>query len=163
MAEREEIRAGLERRDRFTAIAFVIGRAVSTVSREVTGKSGRERYRATTVHRSAGHRARRPKPQKLASGPLLDKVTEWLEEWWSPEKISHRLRLEFPHDPMMWMSHETIYQSLFLQDEKNFDEGCRVACGPTAESGPFHAVAVDLTVSHKCSSQWLFQKEFRTR
>src|SRR5487761_2190427 len=98
MAEREEIRAGLARGDSFTAIALVIGRAVSTVSREVAGKSGREHYRATTAHQNAGHRARRPKPHKLVSGPLLDRVTEWLEEWWSPEEIAHRLRLEFPHD-----------------------------------------------------------------
>jgi IS30 family transposase len=51
----------------------------------------------------------------LALGPLATKVTEWLEEWWSPEEIARRLRIEFPGDPMMWVSHETIYQSLFVQ------------------------------------------------
>jgi IS30 family transposase len=115
MAEREEIRAGIERGDTFSAIAQLIGRAVSTVSREVGGRCGRADYCGTAAHRRAGHRARRPKVSKLCRGPLLDKVTEWLEEWWSPEEIARRLRIEFPHDPMMWVSHETIYQSLFVQ------------------------------------------------
>jgi IS30 family transposase len=115
MAEREEIRAGLERGENFTAIAHLIGRATSTVSREIANNSGRESYRATTAHSDAGKRARRPKAAKLVHGPLLDKVTEWLEAWWSPEEIARRLRIEFPDDPMMWVSHETIYQSLFVQ------------------------------------------------
>ncbi len=85
------------------------------MSREVGGKAGRANYSATVAHRRAGHRARRPKPSKLCCGPLLAKVTEWLEEWWSPEEIARRLRVEFPDDPMMRVSHETIYQSLFVQ------------------------------------------------
>ncbi len=43
------------------------------------------------------------------------KVSDWLEEWWSPVEISRRLRIAFPDDPMMHVSHETIYQSLFIQ------------------------------------------------
>ena len=115
MSEREEIRGGLERGESFTAIACLIGRAVSTVSREVAANSGRDNYRAVEAHRDAGCRARRPKTSKLMNPRLAEKVTEWLEEWWSPEEIARRLRLEFPHDPMMWVSHETIYQSLFVQ------------------------------------------------
>ncbi len=46
---------------------------------------------------------------------MADKVTEWLEEWWSPEEIARRLRVEFPDDPMMRVSHETIYKSLYVQ------------------------------------------------
>ena len=113
--EREEIRAGLERGDSFTLIAGLIGRAVSTVSREVAANGGRTGYQAWRAHRDAGRRARRPKTPKLASTELAAKVTEWLEEWWSPEEIARRLRIEFPDDPMMWVSHETIYQSLFVQ------------------------------------------------
>lgn len=114
MDEREEIRAGLERGESFTAIAASIDRAVSTVSREVAGNGGRDGYRAWQAHGDAGQRARRPKTPKLV-GRLALLVTEWLEEWWSPEEIARRLRLEFPDDPMMWVSHETIYQSLFVQ------------------------------------------------
>jgi transposase, IS30 family len=115
MTEREEIRAGLERGESFTQMAQAIGRACSTVSREVARNGGRDGYRAWTAQCSAAMRARRPKALKLMAGPLADQVTEWLEEWWSPEEIARRLRIEFPHDPMMWVSHETIYHSLFVQ------------------------------------------------
>ena len=115
MTEREEIRVGLERGDTFTAIARSIGRAISTVSREVANNCGRTEYRATQAHCAAERRARRPKPGKLVAGPLRDKVVEGLEKWWSPEEIARRLRIEHPDDPMMTVSHETIYQSLFVQ------------------------------------------------
>jgi IS30 family transposase len=46
---------------------------------------------------------------------LAARVRAWLEEWWSPEEIARSLRIEFPTDPMMWVSHETIYQALFVQ------------------------------------------------
>ena len=88
---------------------------MSTVSREVAANGGRDSYRAWQAHLDAGARARRPKAPKWARGQLAAQVTRWLEEWWSPEEIASRLRLEFPDDPMMWVSHETIYQSLFVQ------------------------------------------------
>ena len=113
--EREEIRAGLERGETYTAIAGTLGRATSTVSRDVAANGGRDGYRAWRAHQDAGQRARRPKTPKLAHGPLVAVVTEWLEQWWSPEQITNRLRIEFPDDPMMWVSHETIYQSLFVE------------------------------------------------
>jgi IS30 family transposase len=114
--DREEIRAGLIRGETFTAIAVRLGRSVSTVSREVAHNGGRGRYRAVAAHRRAGVRARRPKPAKLAGQPVLaGQVEAWLNEAWSPQQIARRLRWEFPHDPMMWVSHETIYQSLFVQ------------------------------------------------
>ncbi len=115
LAEREEIRVGLERGDKFTAIAALIGRAVSTVSREVAANGGREAYQGWQAHQQAGRRARRPKASKLDHPPLASQVTGLLEEWWSPEEISLWLRIEFPDDPMMRVSHETIYQSLFVQ------------------------------------------------
>ncbi len=88
---------------------------MSTVSREVTANGGRNDYRAWRAHRRAQEQARRPKRPKLACGRLAAQVEEWLEQWWSPEEIARRLRMEFPDDPMMWVSHETIYQSLFVQ------------------------------------------------
>jgi IS30 family transposase len=115
LREREEIRVGLERGETFTAVARTIGRAVSTVSREVGANGGRDAYRAHTAHRAAYERARRPKMPKLACCRLAAKVAEGLEQWWSPEQIAQRLRLEFPDDPMMWVSHETIYMSLFVE------------------------------------------------
>jgi IS30 family transposase len=85
------------------------------VSREVAANGGREDYRAWRAHGAARERARRPKHSKLSHGPLAAQVTAWLEELWSPEEIARRLPMEFPDDPMMRVSHETIYQSLFVQ------------------------------------------------
>ena len=115
LADREEVSLGLERGDTLTAIAATLGRAVSTVSREVGANGGRDCYRAWKAHERAASCARRPKVRKLSCPQLVAKVTTWLEEWWSPEEISLRLRAEFPDDPMMWVSHETIYQTLFVQ------------------------------------------------
>jgi IS30 family transposase len=115
LREREEIRVGLERGETFTGIAGTIGRAVSTISREVAANGGRTGYQAWKAHLAAAERARRPKRPKLVCDRLAAQVAEWLEEFWSPEEISRRLRIEFPDDPMMWVSHETIYQSLFVQ------------------------------------------------
>ena len=100
----------------FTAIANAIGRNVSTVSREVGGRAGRATYRAEIAHRRACARRARPKPTKLAGNPeLCERVVEDLERRWSPQQIARRLRREFPDDPEMRVSHETIYQSLYVQ------------------------------------------------
>ncbi len=115
LADREEISLGVGRGETFSAIAGRLGRAVSSVSREVAANGGRDGYRAWRAHRRAHERARRPKTPCLADGRLAGQVTQWLKQWWSPEEISRRLRIEFPDDPMMWVSHETIYQSLFVQ------------------------------------------------
>jgi len=116
MVEREEIRAGLARGETLTVIAASVGRAISTVSREVANNGGRRAYRAVAAHRRAAECARRPKRRKLDGCPVLvSQVEEWLVELWSPEQIARRLRHEFPGDPMMQVSHETIYKSLFVQ------------------------------------------------
>jgi IS30 family transposase len=115
LEEREEISLGLGRGDTFSDVAKGLGRSVSTVSREVGVNGGRENYRAACAHRRAWQRARRPKAPRLACPRLAAQVEEWLLEWWSPQEIARRLRLEFPDDPMMRVSHETIYQALFVQ------------------------------------------------
>lgn len=115
LAEREEIRVALERRVRLTAIARALGRSVSTISREVAANGGRGGYQAWAAHQRAEARSRRPKPTRLSHGPLAEVVTERLERWWSPEEIARRLPIEFPDDPMMRVSHETIYQTLFVE------------------------------------------------
>jgi transposase, IS30 family len=115
LADREEISLGLRERASFTAIASRLGRAVSTVSREVARNGGRAGYRAWRAHQQARERACRPKTAKLSRPRLAAQVTRWLKEWWSPQEIAGRLRIEYPGDPMMQVSHETIYQALFVQ------------------------------------------------
>src|SRR6266487_6725483 len=115
LADREEITVGLHAGESFTVIAARLGKAVSTVSREVAANGGRGGYRAWRAHRRARGQARRPKTPKLACPRLAAQVIGWLAEWWSPQQISRRLRIEFPGDPMMWVSHETIYQALYVQ------------------------------------------------
>jgi IS30 family transposase len=115
LCDREEISLGLHAGEAFTLIAARLGKATPAVSREVAGNGGRGGYRAWRAHQRACKRARRPKAAKLASPRLAAQVTGWLEEWWSPQEISARLRIEFAGDPMMQVSHETIYQALFVQ------------------------------------------------
>src|SRR6266487_646944 len=115
LADREEITVGLHAGESFTVIAARLGKAVSTVSREVAANGGRGGYRAWRAHRRARGQARRPKTPKLACPRLAAQVIGWVAEWWSPQQISRRLRIEFPGDPMMWVSHETIYQALYVQ------------------------------------------------
>jgi IS30 family transposase len=116
LAERETIGLMCAAGFTFTAIGQVLGRPTSTVSREVGGISGRERYRPLSAHRGAEQRARRPKQTKLeASARLRERVEEDLEQHYSPEQIAGRLRRDFPEDPEMQVHHETIYRELFVQ------------------------------------------------
>jgi len=113
--EREEILLGLRRGESMSAIARSLERAPSTVTREVAANGGADGYGAWRAHCRAEASSRRPKPAKLAHPPLARQVTTWLERLWSPQEIAERLRLDFGDDPMMQVSHETIYQSLFVQ------------------------------------------------
>jgi len=114
--EREEISRGLARGDSVRAIAGRLGRAPSSVSREVRRNGGLRRYRAVAADQRAWRASARPKACKLAGNPALARaVAEKLSEDWSPEQISGWLKLTYPHDEGMRVSHEAIYQSLFVQ------------------------------------------------
>jgi IS30 family transposase len=118
LAEREEISRGLAAGQSLRTIAVGLGRAPSTVSREVANNQGRRRYRACAAERAATGRARRPKQAKLAQCARLRAAVEAkLELRWSPQQISGWLVTEFPDDPEMRVSHETIYLSLFVQSK----------------------------------------------
>jgi IS30 family transposase len=116
VAEREEISRGLRGGESFGRIAVGLGRRTSTVSREVGANGGRRRYRAHLAETRAAARARRPRPAKLARNRRLRRIVEGLlEQRWSPQQIAWQLRHDHPHEPEMWVSHETIYQALFVQ------------------------------------------------
>jgi IS30 family transposase len=115
-AEREEISRGLLAGESCRLISRRLGRAPSTVSREVRANGGRRRYRAWRAELARDRRARRPRRAKLARDPRLRRLIEQLlAERWSPQQIAQRLRHDHPDEPEMWVSHETIYQSLFVQ------------------------------------------------
>jgi transposase, IS30 family len=116
LAEREEIACGLERGESMRAIGRRLDRSASTISREIgaNGQPGRP-YRAVAAQAAAEQRARRPKPRKLANDRLRERVQDDLQDNWSPQEIAARLKVDFPDDEAMRISHETIYQSLFIQ------------------------------------------------
>ena len=114
--EREEISRGLAAGLSFRAIALKMDRAASTISREVNVNGGRGGYRALKADDASYRRARRPKVAKLAQNRRLRaKVEAKLKAKWSPEEISGWLARTYPNDPEMYVSHETIYQSIFVQ------------------------------------------------
>ena len=116
LADREELSRGLVAGDSLRCIAGRLGRAVSTLSREVAWNGPRDVYRAWQADRTAANRTRRPKPAKLASHPrLCREVERRLLDHWSPQQIAARLVCDYPDDLEMRVSHETIYRSLFVQ------------------------------------------------
>jgi IS30 family transposase len=116
LAEREEISRGLAAGKTLRAIAAVLGRAPSTVSREVATNGGRRGYRAVRSDKAAWRRAERPKACKLATNPALRAIVEEkLTRRWSPQQIAGWLRVTFPDDPQMHVSHESIYRTLYVQ------------------------------------------------
>ena len=116
-AEREEIAVARAGGESMRSIARRLGRHPSTVSRELARNCDRAgAYRATTAHALAYERASRPKPAKLHTNlKLRRQVEEDLRRRYSPEQIVGRLRRQFPDDPQMRVSTQTIYQSLYVQ------------------------------------------------
>ena len=143
LEERNEIQDGVARDEPIREIARRLGRDPATISREIKrnavcrgqsnyrarhrfgvkwrgGHDPKPKYRAETAQARAHERARRPKPGKLATNERLrEEVQTRLNDKHSPEQIAHRLRVDFPDDKEMRVSHETIYQSLYVQGKGN--------------------------------------------
>ena len=116
LAEREEISRGIATARSIRQIATKLGRAPSTVSREIHRHGGVLTYRATEADTQAWAHTRRPTPCRLATSPLLQQiVASKLALEWSPAQVAGWLKLEFPNQDTMRGSHETIYRSLFSQ------------------------------------------------
>ncbi len=116
LADREEISRGLARGQSLRQIALCLARPVSTISREVERHGGRDHYRAGEADEQAWDAARRPKACRLATNPRLRRlVASKLAQRWSPEQIAGWLKVEFPAEESLRVSHETINRSLFIQ------------------------------------------------
>lgn len=141
LAERDEIQNGVARQESIQSIAQRLRRAPSTIMREIErnafcygryreryrfgapkkgGRDAKPRYSAAGAQARTQQRARRPKPRKLATNEKLHyEVQTRLKDKHSPEQIARRLPLDFPDDTEMWVSHETIYQSIYVQGKGN--------------------------------------------
>ena len=116
MAEREEISRGIVAGQSIRAIASQLGRAASTVSREVKRNGGRRHYRANKADQAAWDRGHRPKTCKLANNRTLARiVAKKLKLHWAPRQIAGWLKRHYPGDENMQVSHETIYRTLYIQ------------------------------------------------
>jgi len=144
LEDRIEIQAGVHANESLRSIGLRIGRPASTIKREIdnnnelrarknnartsgyrhkhafgarqSGKTATVQYRAMAAHDRSADRARRPKLRLLANNDMLRReVQSRLELRHSPEQIALRLRVDFPDDPEMWVSHEAIYQALYVQ------------------------------------------------
>jgi IS30 family transposase len=116
LEEREEISRGVAAGRSIRRIAQDLGRAPSTISREIRRNGGCSAYRASEADTRAWERALRPKPCRLARhAGLRWRVAQKLALQWSPEQISGWLKRQFPADQSMQVSHEAIYRSLFIQ------------------------------------------------
>jgi IS30 family transposase len=115
-SEREEISRGLTTGESIRSIGRRLGRAPSTVLREVARNGGRIEYRSWHATTATRERERRPKPARLVRRPRLRaEVERLLELDWSPRQIARRLPIDHPDDREMRVSHETIYASLYVQ------------------------------------------------
>ncbi len=116
LEEREAISRGLACQHSIRMIAAQLGRAPSTVSREIRRNGGYSEYRASKADAAAWQRAQRPKACKLSSRPrLVQVISSKLNKQWSPDQIAGWLKRRYPGDEYYHVSHETIYKSLFIQ------------------------------------------------
>jgi len=116
LAEREEISRGLVTGQSFRSIAALLGRAPSTISREINRNGGRRGYRASKAEQSAWDRSHRPKTCKLKRNRALARiVASKLQLQWAPRQIAGWLKYIYPDNENFHVSHETIYKSLFIQ------------------------------------------------
>ena len=116
LAEREEISRAVVAGHSIRSIAAQLGRAPSTISREIKRNGGQERYRASQADQSAWDRGRRPKIGKLAQNRALARIVAGkLQRQWSPEQVAGWLKRTYPDDTSRQVSHETLYRGLFIQ------------------------------------------------
>ncbi len=123
-AEREEISRGVAAGRSMRSISRLLGRAASTVSREIRRNGGGDRYRATEAEERAWGRARRPRRCRFACCPQLRRlVEEKLRKHWAPQQIAGWLRRTNPQDESRYVSHETIYRGLYVQPGGGLEKG----------------------------------------
>jgi IS30 family transposase len=117
LEDREEIRVGIETRECDAVIGRRIGRHRGTIGREIAANRGRGGYRACAAQARADEAARRPKPGWTEVRPWLWAEVQALirTKKWSPEQIACRLRRDHPDAPQWWVSHEAIYQAIYVQ------------------------------------------------
>ena len=116
LAEREETSRAMFAGHSIRSIAAQLGRAPSTISREIKRNGGQACYRASQADQSAWDRGRRPKIGKLAENRALARIVAGkLQLQWSPEQVAGWLKRTYPDDTSRQVSHETIYRSLFIQ------------------------------------------------
>jgi transposase, IS30 family len=120
LEERIIIMRGRDRGLSQADIARELGRDPSVVSRELKRNGNADGdYHAGLAHARAAERAQRPKPFKLVDHPMAAEITDWLDQGWSPKLISMWLARLFPGDRLRRVSHETIYQCLYVQTRGN--------------------------------------------